>query len=179
MHGNKYLLSDVLKDQMNFNGFIVGDWNGHGQIPGCQDADCPNAINAGVDIFMVPEQWEGLYWNTYDQVKAGIISIERLDDAIRRILSVKKHLGLFDGRKPHEFKDNFFGNNEHRQIARQAVRESIVLLKNNNSVMPMNPSKNYLIIGDMSRHIENQMGGWTITWQGKTWEGVELTNAEL
>ena len=179
MHGNKYLLSDVLKDQMNFNGFIVGDWNGHGQIPGCQDADCPNAINAGVDIFMVPEQWEGLYWNTYDQVKAGIISIERLDDAIRRILSVKKYLGLFDGRKPHEFKDNFFGNNEHREIARQAVRESIVLLKNNGSVMPMNPSKNYLIIGDMSKHIENQMGGWTITWQGKTWEGVELTNADF
>ena len=128
---------------------------------------------------MVPEQWEGLYWNTYDQVKAGIISIERLDDAIRRILSVKKHLGLFDGRKPHEFKDNFFGNNKHREIARQAVRESIVLLKNNDSVMPMNPSKNYLIIGDMSKHIENQMGGWTITWQGKTWEGVELTNADF
>ena len=178
-HGNEYLLTDVLKNQMEFDGLIVGDWNGHGQVDGCEDNNCPEAFNSGIDIFMVPQDWEALYWNTLDQVKDGIISIERLDDAVSRILNVKKHLGLFDGRKPHVFKDNFVGNNEHRNIARQAVRESIVLLKNNDSVMPMNPSKNYLIIGDMSKHIENQMGGWTITWQGKTWEGVELTNADF
>ena len=99
-HGNKYLLIDILKSQMNFDGFIVGDWNGHGQLPGCEDSNCPEAFNSGVDIFMVPQEWEGLYWNTLDQVNSGIIPIERLDDAVTRILKVKKYLGLFDNRMP-------------------------------------------------------------------------------
>ena len=88
-HGNKYLLDDILKSQMEFNGFVVGDWNGHGQLPECEDANCPEAFNAGVDVYMVPTEWEALYWNTYDQVKSGVISEKRLDDAVARILSVK------------------------------------------------------------------------------------------
>ena len=177
-HGNKYLLIDVLKSQMEFNGFIVGDWNGHGQIPGCEDANCPEAFNAGVDIYMVPQEWESLYWNTLDQVRNGIITEERLDDAITRILTVKKYLGLFDGRVPHNYKQNYIGVSDHRDLARQAVRESIVLLKNNNS-LPMNPSKKFLVVGEMSKYIENQMGGWTITWQGKTWEGTKISNDDF
>ena len=177
-HGNKYLLIDVLKSQMEFNGFIVGDWNGHGQIPGCEDANCPEAFNAGVDIYMVPQEWEPLYWNTLEQVRNGIITEERLDDAITRILTVKKYLGLFDGRVPHNYKQNYIGVSDHRDLARQAVRESIVLLKNNNS-LPMNPSKKFLVVGEMSKYIENQMGGWTITWQGKTWEGTKISNDDF
>ena len=178
-HGNEYLLTDVLKNQMEFDGLIVGDWNGHGQVDGCEDNNCPEAFNSGVDIFMVPQDWEALYWNTLDQVKEGIISVERLDDAVSRILSVKKHLGLFDGRVPHNYDQNYVGDSSHKLLARQAVRESLVLLKNENIMLPMNPNKNFLIIGEQSKNIENQMGGWTITWQGKTWEGTEITNSDF
>ena len=120
-----------------------------------------------------------MYWNTLNQVKSGEINIERLDDAVKRILKVKKYLGLLDERVPHEFSQNFIGNQSHRDIARQAVRESLVLLKNKDSVLPMNPTKKFLIIGDQSKYIENQMGGWTITWQGKTWEGTEILNKDF
>ena len=178
-HGSKYLLTDILKSQMEFDGFIVGDWNGHGQLPNCKDSNCPEAFNAGVDIFMVPTEWEPLFWNTLDQVRTGDISLERLDDAVRRILNVKKYLGLFDGRKPHDYINNYIGEKSHRDLARQAVRESIVLLKNDKDILPMNPSKRFLIIGNQSKFIENQMGGWTITWQGKTWEGTSIANDDF
>ena len=178
-HGNKYLLTNVLKSQMKFSGFIVGDWNGHGQIPGCEDANCPDAFNSGVDVFMVPTEWEPLYWNTLAQVKDGTISKDRLDDAVRRVLKTKAYLGLFDGRVPHEFAKNYIGIDEHRKIARQSVRESLVLLKNENSTLPLNPRKKFLIIGDQSKFIENQMGGWTVTWQGKSWEGTNISNEDF
>ena len=179
MHGNKYLLTEVLKSQMGFNGFIVGDWNGHGQIPGCEDNNCPDALISGVDIYMVPTEWESLYFNTLEQVRNGVIPIERLNDAVQRILIAKEHLGLFNQRIPHNYNKNFLGSKEHRMLARQAVRESIVLLKNQNNNLPMNPNKKYLIVGEMSQQIENQMGGWTITWQGKSWEGVNLSNEDF
>ena len=123
LHGNKYLLNDILKNQMEFDGFIVGDWNGHGQIPGCEDSNCPEAFNAGVDIYMVPSDWEALYWNTLNQVKSGVISKARLDDAVTRILSVKKYLGLFDTRKPHSFKVS------HPLVKQQPTRRRPALLK--------------------------------------------------
>ena len=179
MHGNKYLLTEVLKSQMGFNGFIVGDWNGHGQIPGCEDNNCPDALISGVDIYMVPTEWESLYLNTLEQVRNGVIPIERLNDAVQRILIAKEHLGLFNQRIPHNYNKNFLGSKDHRMLARQAVRESIVLLKNQNNNLPMNPNKKYLIVGEMSQQIENQMGGWTITWQGKSWEGVNLSNEDF
>ena len=179
MHGNKYLLTEVLKSQMGFNGFIVGDWNGHGQIPGCEDNNCPDALISGVDIYMVPTEWESLYFNTLEQVRNGVIPIERLNDAVQRILIVKEHLGLFNQRVPHNYNKNFLGSKDHIALAREAVRESIVLLKNHNNNLPMNPNKKYLIVGEMSQQIENQMGGWTITWQGKSWEGVNLSNEDF
>ena len=177
-HGNEYLLNNILKSQMEFDGFIVGDWNGHGQIPGCKDSDCPQALIAGVDIFMVPTEWESLYWNTLEQVKSGEIPIESLNEAVYRILLAKKYLGLFDGRKPHEYNKNHIRDKSHVELARTSVRESIVLLKNND-VLPMNPGKNFLIIGEQSKYIENQMGGWTITWQGKSWEGTNISNNDF
>ena len=176
LHGNKYLLTDVLKGDMQFNGLIVGDWNGHGQLPGCTNDNCPESFNAGVDIFMAPDEWRELYKNTLNQVQDGVISESRLDDAVRRILRVKNILGLFDNRKPHEFTQNFVGFDTHREIARRAVRESIVLLKNNNSVLPLDPKKHYLVVGQSAIDIKNQMGGWTISWQGRDNLNSEFPN---
>ena len=128
---------------------------------------------------MVPTEWKSLYFNTLEQVRNGVIPIERLNDAVQRILIVKEHLGLFNQRVPHSYNKNFLGSKDHIALAREAVRESIVLLKNHNNNLPMNPNKKYLIVGEMSQQIENQMGGWTITWQGKSWEGVNLSNEDF
>lgn len=170
-HGNKYLLSDVLKTKMGFDGFVVGDWNGHGQVAGCTNESCPQAVNAGLDIFMVPtDAWKPLYNNTIAQVKAGTIPMARIDDAVARILRVKLRAGLFE--KPSPAKRKFSGKvaliaaPAHRDIARQAVQESLVLLKNNNHILPINPSSNILIAGDAANNIGKQSGGWSITWQG-------------
>ena len=170
-HGNKYLLTDVLKTKMGFDGFVVGDWNGHGQVAGCTNESCPQAVNAGLDIFMVPtDAWKPLYNNTIAQVKAGTIPMARIDDAVARILRVKLRAGLFE--KPSPAKRKFSGKvaligaPAHRDIARQAVQESLVLLKNNNHILPINPSSNILIAGDAANNIGKQSGGWSITWQG-------------
>ncbi|MEG3758997.1 glycoside hydrolase family 3 N-terminal domain-containing protein [Pseudoalteromonas carrageenovora] len=170
-HGNKYLLTDVLKTKMGFDGFVVGDWNGHGQVAGCTNESCPQAVNAGLDIFMVPTSaWKPLYNNTIAQVKAGTIPMARIDDAVARILRVKLRAGLFE--KPSPAKRKFSGKlaligaPAHRDIARQAVQESLVLLKNNNHILPINPSSNILVAGDAANNIGKQSGGWSITWQG-------------
>ena len=95
-HGNSTLLTDVLKDRMGFDGFVVGDWNGHGQVRGCEATDCAQAINAGLDMFMAPDSWKDLYANTLEQARNGTIPMARLDDAVRRILRVKAKIGLLD-----------------------------------------------------------------------------------
>ena len=98
LHGYKELLTDILKTEMQFDGFVVGDWNGHGQVEECSNAKCAQSFNAGVDMFMVPENWKDLLRNTIRQVKLGEISEARLDEAVRNILTVKSRLGLFNGR---------------------------------------------------------------------------------
>jgi len=165
MHGHEYLLTDVLRNQMGFNGLVVGDWNGHGEVPGCTNANCPESFNAGVDIYMAPDEWKELYTNTVRAVKSGDISEDRLDDAVRKILTVKDRLGMLDGRKPHEY-ENYVGKIEHRELAREAVSKSLVLLKNNDNLLPLDSTKHFLVIGNAAVEIMNQMGGWTITWQG-------------
>ena len=171
IHGVKYLLTDVLKDKMGFDGFVVGDWNGHGQIKGCTNDNCPQTINAGLDIYMVPtDAWKPLYYNTISQVKDGTIAMSRIDDAVTRILRVKLRAGLFE--KPSPAKRQFSGKTEligqesHREIARQAVRESLVLLKNKDGILPLSPKSKVLVAGDGADNIGKQSGGWTITWQG-------------
>ncbi|MEC8489118.1 MAG: glycoside hydrolase family 3 N-terminal domain-containing protein, partial [Pseudomonadota bacterium] len=133
LHGHKYLLTDVLKEQMGFDGFVVGDWNGHGQVKGCNNEDCAQAINAGLDIFMVPNDWKVLYDNTLAQVNDGTIPMSRIDDAVRRILRVKVRAGLFEkpspANRPLSGDRSLIGKAEHREVAAQAVRESLVLLK--------------------------------------------------
>ncbi|MEK9650490.1 MAG: glycoside hydrolase family 3 N-terminal domain-containing protein [Gammaproteobacteria bacterium] len=167
LHGYKELLTGLLKEQIGFDGFIVGDWNGHGQVDGCSNAYCPDAFNAGVDIYMAPDSWRDLHRNLIRDVKSNKISLERLNDAVRRILKVKARLGLFDGRKPHEFSNNYLGAKKHKDIARQAVKESLVLLKNNNNLLPLNPNLNIGVIGLAANEIRYQTGGWTLDWQGK------------
>ena len=171
IHGHKYLLTQVLKERMGFDGFVVGDWNGHGQIEGSSSDNCPQAINAGLDIFMVPtDAWKPLLENTITQVHQGIISMSRIDDAVTRILRVKYRAGLFD--KPSPAKRKFSGNTslighqQHREVAKQAVRESLVLLKNQQNLLPLSPSINILLAGDGANNIAKQAGGWSITWQG-------------
>ncbi|WP_346837693.1 glycoside hydrolase family 3 N-terminal domain-containing protein [Microbulbifer sp. SAOS-129_SWC] len=171
MHGNKYLLTDVLKGRMGFDGFVVGDWNGHAFVDGCSAVSCPAAINAGLDMFMAAEPgWKQLYANTLAQAKDGTIPQERLDDAVRRILRVKMRAGLFDkgapSTRPLVGQADVIGSPQHRAIARRAVRESLVLLKNHNALLPLNASSKVLVAGDGADNIGKQAGGWTITWQG-------------
>lgn len=168
--GHRGLLTEVLKDRMGFDGFVVGDWNAHGQVEGCTVVSCPAAINAGLDMFMAPDSWKGLYDHTLEQVRSGEIPMARLDDAVRRILRVKLRAGLFGAGKPSSRapggKFDLLGAPEHRAVARQAVRESLVLLKNANKVLPLEPNMKVLVAGDGADNLPKQNGGWTLTWQG-------------
>ena len=161
--GNKSLLTGVLKERWGFDGFTIGDWNAHGQVPGCTNEDCAAAINAGLDMFMYSgPKWKELYANTLREAKAGTIPAARLDDAVRRILRVKVLAGTFDaGRpssRPFAGKFDLLGSPEHRALARAAVRESLVLLKNN-GVLPIKPGANVLVAGAGADDIGQQAGG--------------------
>lgn len=171
IHGDKYLLTDVLKNRMGFDGFVVGDWNGHGQIPGCTNENCAEAALAGLDIYMVPTAaWKPLYHNLLAQAERGDIPLSRIDDAVRRILRVKLRAGLFDkpspALRPLSGKTELIGAAEHRAIARQAVQQSLVLLKNNDGLLPLKPTQRILVTGAGADNIGMQSGGWTISWQG-------------
>lgn len=170
MTGYKALLTDVLKDRMSFDGFVIGDWNAHAQVPGCTKFSCAAAINAGLDVLMAPDSWKELYANTLAQARSGEIPAVRLDDAVRRILRVKLRAHLFDEGRPSSrpLAGHFelLGAPEHRAIARQAVRESLVLLKNVHHLLPLSPHAHVLVAGDGADNIGKQSGGWTITWQG-------------
>lgn len=171
MHGHQYLLTEVLKNQMGFDGFVVGDWNGHSFINGATVLDCPQAINAGLDMFMIAHpEWKTLYHNTLAQVKNGIIPQVRIDDAVRRILRVKIRAGIFEKGAPSTRalagRQDLLGSPAHRAVARQAVRESLVLLKNKDGLLPLSPRAKILVAGDGADNISKQTGGWSITWQG-------------
>lgn len=177
MHGNKSLLTDVLKGKMGFDGFVVGDWNGHGQVVGCKPTDCAQSINAGLDMFMAPDSWKALYDNTLAQAKSGVIPMARIDDAVRRILRVKAKMGLFQASRPHEGREGVIGAPEHRAIAREAVRKSLVLLKND-GVLPVKSSANVLVAGSGADDIGKQSGGWTLSWQGTGNTNADFPNAD-
>ena len=180
LHGDKELLTGVLKGKMGFNGFVVGDWNGHGQVPGCINTDCAQSLNAGLDMYMAPDSWKGLYKNTLKQVKDGTISMERLNDAVRRILRVKLISGIFEkgapSTRPNAGNESLLALPKNREIARQAVRESMVLLKNNNQVLPIDNSKTILVVGDGAESISKASGGWTLSWQGTGHSNDEFPN---
>ena len=182
VHGSKVLMTDLLKGRFGFNGFIVGDWNAHGQVPGCTNTDCPQALNAGLDMYMAPDSWKGIYESTLVHVKAGEIPMERLDDAVRRILRVKIAYGLFEkgmpSSRPGAGDERLLGSPEHREVARRAVRESMVLLKNDGDVLPLKPAQTVLVVGDGADNIGKQAGGWTLSWQGGDYGNEYFPNGE-
>ena len=177
MHGNKELLTDVLRGEMGFDGLVVGDWNAHGQIAGCTVSDCPQSLLAGLDIYMVPDDAVALYENLLKQVRSGVIPEAKVDEAVTRVLRVKMRAGLLgpDAKKPSARANagdyGKLGSPEHRAIAREAVAKSQVILKNT-GVLPLKAGANILVAGAAADSIAQASGGWTLTWQG----GRELTN---
>ena len=165
MHGSRELLTDVLKDRLSFDGLIVSDWNGIQQVPGCTKDHCPQAVNAGIDMIMVPDDWKAFITNTVADVREGRIAMARIDDAVTRILRVKLRAGLFE-RNPNG--GAFAGKADAlaaRELGREAVRKSVVLLKNQ-GVLPLAAGKRVLVVGASADSLSNQTGGWSLTWQG-------------
>lgn len=166
LHGSREVLTDVLKDRLGFDGFVVSDWNGIEQVTGCSKSRCAQAINAGIDMVMVPEDWRAFIANTIEDVNSGAIPMSRIDDAVTRILRVKMRAGLFD--RPIE-EGRFTGRTEAMDfddLAREAVRKSVVLLKNDNNALPLAPRSRVLVVGASADSLSNQTGGWSLTWQG-------------
>ncbi|RJY09871.1 glycoside hydrolase family 3 protein [Aurantiacibacter aquimixticola] len=180
MHGNERLLTDVLRGQMGFDGLVVGDWNGHGQVQGCTVTDCPESLLAGLDIYMVPDDWRGLMENLIAQVNDGTIPMARVDEAVTRVLRVKYRAGLLgpDSQRPSERglagQYELLASPEHRALAREAAARSQVILKND-GVLPIQPGTNVLVAGSAAHNIAQAAGGWTLTWQG----GGELSNDDF
>ena len=181
MTGNRSLLTGVLKERMGFDGFIVGDWNAHGQVEGCTNTRCPQALAAGLDVYMAPDSWKGIWETTLAGVKAGTIPMARLDDAVRRLLRVKYRAGIFDAGKPSTRplagQYTLLGAPAHRAVAREAVAQSLVLLKNSGSVLPLKPGARILVAGDAADSVARQAGGWTLSWQGTGTTPADFPNA--
>ncbi|MFC5344346.1 glycoside hydrolase family 3 N-terminal domain-containing protein [Brevundimonas staleyi] len=172
--GNRSLLTDVLRGPLGFEGLLIGDWDAHAALPGCRSDSCPSAINAGLDMFMAPNAWKALYDNTLAQARSGEISAERLGEAVARILRAKIAAGVFDAADPIEGRFEVVGSAEHRDLARRAVRQSLVLLKNESATLPIRPGARVLVAGAFADDIGMAAGGWTIGWQG-----VGNTNADF
>jgi beta-glucosidase len=167
MHGNQYLLTDVLKQELGFDGFLISDWEAISQLPGNPYDQVVKAVNAGVDMYMGTE-WQNFYSQLQQAVETGDVPMARLDDAVGRILRAKFMLGLFE----HPYADREavqrVGSPEHRVLAREAVRQSLVLLKNENQTLPIAKETPLIFVaGQAAEDIGLQAGGWTITWQGK------------
>jgi beta-glucosidase len=182
IHGDRSLLTGVLKDRWRFDGFVVGDWNAHGQVEGCSNESCPATFKAGLDMAMAPDSWKGLWRNTLAQARDGRLTLSVLDDAVRRILRVKVRAGLFEaGRpstRPYAGRYELLGAPAHRAVARQAVRESLVLLKNSGSVLPIKAGARILVAGDGADSMTKQTGGWTLTWQGTGTRRADFPNGD-
>ena len=193
--GNKYLLTDVLKTRWGFDGLVVTDWDAIGQVTwmdaqgktrSCRTSSCPPAINAGVDMVMVPFAWKEFIAHTIASVQAGEIPMDRIDDAVTRILRVKMRAGLFrvvDGEsvstKPSLRPGAGDAAAAHpRELAREAVRESLVLLKNDRATLPLARGGRVLVVGRSADSIADQAGGWSITWQGTNTTNADYPDAD-
>ncbi|GGY98559.1 glycoside hydrolase family 3 N-terminal domain-containing protein [Pseudoduganella plicata] len=176
LHGNGELLTGVLKEKMGFDGFVVTDWNGIAEVPGCGNDSCPQAINAGIDMVMVPDDWKRFIANTVAQVKDGRIPMARIDDAVTRILRVKLRADL---QKPsgsvHAGKVEAL---QARELARKLVQASLVLLKNDGGTLPLARDKRILVVGKSADSMANQAGGWTLTWQGTDNRNSDFPNGD-
>ncbi|WP_374528496.1 glycoside hydrolase family 3 protein [Novosphingobium sp.] len=177
MHGNKALVTGVLKGRLGFDGLVVSDWNAIEQVPGCTTDHCPQAINAGIDVFMVPEKWQSFIANTVADVQEGRVPMARIDDAVTRILRVKFRMGLFD--KPTSA-SRYTGDAAalaDRPLAQEAVRKSAVLLKNDGA-LPLAPGKRILVVGAAADSFPAQLGGWSMTWQGDETDNADFPVGE-
>tara|TARA_Y100000813_G_scaffold69064_1_gene48954 strand:- start:716 stop:2539 length:1824 start_codon:yes stop_codon:yes gene_type:complete len=172
-HANGYLFNELLKDELGFDGFVISDWQGIDEIPGDYKSDIILSINAGIDMIMVPGAvvHGGEHYKTFirlfkEAYNEGLISDERINDAVRRILRIKFRSGLIDSPMADRSLLEKVGGTEHRAIAREAVQKSLVVLKNDN-ILPLSKNDNYLVCGSGANDIGKQCGGWTIEWQGK------------
>ncbi|WEO95096.1 glycoside hydrolase family 3 N-terminal domain-containing protein [Streptomyces sp. FXJ1.172] len=166
MHARGDMINGVLKGRMGFGGFVISDWNAIDQLPGDYPSHVRTAVNAGVDMMMVPYSYKDFTATLIDEVKAGRVSERRIDDAVSRILTQKFRLGLFE----HPYADTTgaarIGSAAHRAVARQAAAESQVLLKNSGGLLPLKKSQKVYVAGSNADDLGNQTGGWTLTWQG-------------
>jgi len=186
-HGHKFLLTDVLKQELGFDGYIISDWDGIDYLSEDYFDAVGMGVNAGIDMFMVSEDWRTFIDYVRSHVNNGTIAMSRIDDAVRRILSVKFAHGLFEKPRPAErpfSNHDSFGGAEHRDIAREAVRKSLVLLKNEGQALPVNKNARILVAGKNAHNRGHQCGGFTVAWQGATdnqsivggtsiWEGIK------
>ncbi len=176
MHGHAYLINDVLKGELGFAGLVISDWQAIDQLPGDYRSDVKSAINAGIDMNMVPWHYVTFIDTLTSLVDDGEVPMERIDDAVARILAVKFELGLFE--KPYTDRSltALVGAPEHRAVARDAVRQSLVLLKNEHNLLPLpKNSRRIHVAGKSSDNLGYQCGGWTITWTGGSGDITEGT----
>ncbi len=166
MHAQRYLITDVLKGELAFDGFVISDWMAVDQIDRDYRVSVITAINAGLDMVMVPYDYKLFIQTLTEAVKAGAVPVERIDDAVRRILRVKFWLGLFDTPLGDAELLPLIGSVEHREVAREAVRKSLVLLKNEGMALPLSKSARILVAGRGADNVGMQCGGWSISWQG-------------
>jgi beta-glucosidase len=194
-HGSRYLLTDVLKGRLGFEGFVISDWDGVDQLDDDLATALATAINAGVDMVMVSLEWKKMLETLRQLVESGRVPMARIDDAVRRILWVKARAGLFDRVRPAErplARSSSFGSAAHRAIAREAVRKSLVLLKHEGRVLPLAKGARILVAGKNADDRGHQCGGFTVEWQGthgngrieggtSIWEGIRAVapQAEL
>jgi beta-glucosidase len=170
VHGSRYLLTDVLKGRIGFDGIVISDWDAHAEVAGCTIGDAGPAILAGLDVLMVAgrDAWRSVYRTTVERVQARVIPMSRIDDAVTRILRVKMRAGLWE--HPDEGATDpatgVLGCQQHRRLSREAARESIVLLKNARRTLPLPRTTRVLVAGSGATEIQKQTGGWTLSWQG-------------
>jgi beta-glucosidase len=166
MHAHRELITDVLKNEIGFDGFVISDWEGIHQIPGDWATQVRTGVNAGTDMFMEPFSSQSFETTLLAEVNAGRVPMVRIDDAVQRILTKKFELGLFE--HPYTDRSNLddIGSAEHRALAREAVAKSQVLLKNSQGVLPLQEDARVYVAGRNADDIGNQAGGWTLSWQG-------------
>jgi beta-glucosidase len=170
--GNKHLLTDILKTEMGLEGFVISDYSAIDQLPGDYRTKVRQSINAGMDMVMAPSRYKEFFTTLKSLVEQGEVPMARIDDAVTRILRTKFAIGLFDeGRSPLADRSlhQTFGSAAHREVARRAVRESLVLLKNEGGVLPLSrTAKRIHVAGRNADNLGNQCGGWTVDWQGRS-----------
>ena len=180
--GSYYLLTDVLKNKMGFDGVIVSDWNSHAEVSACDDGNANYCVNAGLDILMVTanDDWKSVIQNIKVGVETGEIPISRIDDAVTRVLRIKMRSGLWSKPKPSQRKVSQLPGilGSHTDLAREAVRKSLVLLKNNHNVLPISRDKKIVLAGSAADNIQKMTGGWSLTWQGTDNTKEDFPNAK-